>query len=50
MFTLAAGIDQASARVAVARANDRRLGQLAREGVILDAATPKRSDKKPTHG
>lgn len=34
MFTLAAGIDQASARVAVARANDRRLGQLAREGVI----------------
>ncbi|MCC2981206.1 efflux RND transporter periplasmic adaptor subunit [Sphingomonas sp. IC4-52] len=34
MFTLAAGIDQAAARVAVARANDRRLGQLAREGVI----------------
>ena len=37
MFTLAAGIDQASARVAVARANDRRLGQLAREGVIAGA-------------
>lgn len=37
MFTLAAGIEQASARVAVARANDRRLGQLAREGVIAGA-------------
>jgi cobalt-zinc-cadmium efflux system membrane fusion protein len=37
MFTIAAGIDQASARVAVARANDRRLGQLAREGVIAGA-------------
>lgn len=34
MVTLAAGIEQASARVAVARANDGRLGQLAREGVI----------------
>jgi membrane fusion protein, heavy metal efflux system len=34
MFTLAAGIEQASARVAVASASDRRLGQLAREGVI----------------
>lgn len=37
MFTLAAGVDQASARVAVARANDQRLGQLAREGVIAGA-------------
>lgn len=37
MITLAAGIEQASARVAVARANDRRLGQLAREGVIAGA-------------
>ncbi|MEZ0495733.1 efflux RND transporter periplasmic adaptor subunit [Sphingomonas sp. IW22] len=37
MFTIAAGLDQASARVAVARANDRRLGQLAREGVIAGA-------------
>jgi len=34
MLTLGAGIEQASARVAVARANDGRLGQLAREGVI----------------
>ncbi|HWK35892.1 efflux RND transporter periplasmic adaptor subunit [Sphingomonas sp.] len=37
MFTLAAGIEQASARVAVARANERRLGQLAREGIIAGA-------------
>lgn len=37
MITLAAGIEQASARVAVARANDRRLAQLAREGVIAGA-------------
>ena len=37
MFTLAAGVEQASARAAMARANDRRLGQLAREGVIAGA-------------
>ncbi len=37
MFTIAAGIDQASARVAAARASDRRLGQLAQEGVIAGA-------------
>jgi membrane fusion protein, heavy metal efflux system len=37
MFTIAAGIEQASARVAAARANDKRLGQLAREGVIAGA-------------
>lgn len=37
MFTIAAGMEQASARAAVARANDRRLGQLAREGVIAGA-------------
>jgi len=37
LFTLGAGIEQASARVEVARANDRRLGQLAREGVIAAA-------------
>lgn len=37
MFTIAAGLEQASARVAVARASDRRLGQLAREGVIAGA-------------
>lgn len=37
MFTIAAGIDQASARVAAAGANDRRLGQLAEEGVIAGA-------------
>jgi cobalt-zinc-cadmium efflux system membrane fusion protein len=34
MLTLGAGIEQASARVAVARLNDGRLSQLAREGVI----------------
>jgi len=37
MITLASGIEQASARVAVARANDDRLGQLAQEGVIAGA-------------
>ena len=37
LFTLGAGAEQASARVAVARANDARLGQLAREGVIAAA-------------
>ena len=37
MFTIAAGIDQASARVAAASANDRRLAQLAEEGVIAGA-------------
>ncbi|WP_232492346.1 efflux RND transporter periplasmic adaptor subunit [Novosphingobium kaempferiae] len=37
MFTIAAGMEQASARAAMARANDRRLGQLAREGVIAGA-------------
>jgi cobalt-zinc-cadmium efflux system membrane fusion protein len=37
MVTLAAGIEQASARSAVARANYGRLGQLAREGVIAGA-------------
>ncbi len=37
MFTIAAGIEQASARVGAARASDRRLGQLAREGVIAGA-------------
>jgi cobalt-zinc-cadmium efflux system membrane fusion protein len=37
LFTLGAGIEQASARVDVARANDRRLGQLAREGIIAGA-------------
>ncbi len=37
LFTLGAGIEQASARVEVARANDQRLGQLAREGVIAGA-------------
>lgn len=37
MVTLAAAIEQASARVAVARANDRRLSQLAREGVTAGA-------------
>ncbi len=34
LFTLGAGVEQAAARVDVASANDRRLGQLAREGVI----------------
>lgn len=37
LFTLGAGIEQAAARVEVARASDRRLGQLAREGVIAGA-------------
>jgi cobalt-zinc-cadmium efflux system membrane fusion protein len=37
MLTLAAGLEQASARAAAAHANDRRLGQLAREGVIAGA-------------
>ncbi|MFT3976830.1 MAG: efflux RND transporter periplasmic adaptor subunit [Sphingomonas bacterium] len=37
LFTLGAGIERASARVEVARANDLRLGQLAREGVIAAA-------------
>jgi membrane fusion protein, heavy metal efflux system len=37
MFTIAAGIEQASARVGAARASDRRLGQLASEGVIAGA-------------
>lgn len=37
MVALAAGIEQASARAAVARANYGRLGQLAREGVIAEA-------------
>lgn len=37
MFTIAAGIDRASARVAAAGANDRRLAQLAEEGVIAGA-------------
>ena len=37
MLTIAAGLDQASARVAVARANDKRLTQLASEGVIAGA-------------
>ncbi|MBO9726688.1 MAG: efflux RND transporter periplasmic adaptor subunit [Novosphingobium sp.] len=37
MFTIAAGVEQASARVAMAQANDRRLGQLAKEGVIAGA-------------
>ncbi len=34
LFTLGAGIEQAAARTEFARANDRRLSQLAREGVI----------------
>lgn len=34
LFTLGAGIEQAAARAEFARANDRRLSQLAREGVI----------------
>jgi len=37
LYTLGAGIEQAAARVEVARASDRRLGQLAREGVIAGA-------------
>lgn len=37
IITLSAGIEQASARVAAARANDRRLSQLAREGIIAGA-------------
>ncbi|MBY8824427.1 efflux RND transporter periplasmic adaptor subunit [Sphingomonas colocasiae] len=37
LLTLGAGVEQASARVAVARANDGRLGQLAREGIIAGA-------------
>lgn len=37
MITLSAGLEQASARVAVARASDRRLSQLAREGIIAGA-------------
>ncbi len=37
MFTIAAGIERASARAAAARANDNRLSQLAREGVIAGA-------------
>lgn len=37
MFSIAAGLEKASARVAMARANDRRLGRLAREGVIAGA-------------
>lgn len=37
MFSIAAGLEKASARVAMARANDRRLSQLAGEGVIAGA-------------
>lgn len=37
LYTLGAGIEQAAARVEVASAHDRRLGQLAREGVIAAA-------------
>ncbi|PZU46461.1 MAG: efflux RND transporter periplasmic adaptor subunit [Sphingomonas sp.] len=37
LYTLGSGIEQAAARVEVASAHDRRLGQLAREGVIAGA-------------
>ena len=37
LYTLGAGIEQAAARVEVASAHSRRLGQLAREGVIAAA-------------
>ena len=37
LYTLGAGIEQAAARVELARAHDRRLGQLAQEGVIAAA-------------
>jgi cobalt-zinc-cadmium efflux system membrane fusion protein len=37
LITLGAGIEQAAARVEVARASDRRIGQLASEGVIAGA-------------
>ncbi|MBU3076807.1 efflux RND transporter periplasmic adaptor subunit [Sphingomonas sp. XMGL2] len=37
LYAMGAALESASARVAVARANDARLGQLAREGVIAGA-------------
>ena len=46
LYTLGSGIEQAAARVEVASAHDRRLGQLAREGVIAGA----RADEEPRRG